>query len=97
MSLSLVDNSESREREEARRRDHRQLCALLADFLEEVRRPGRPTTVAEPPAWLSLPQVNQVSSTLYFCGRFQHLPGFTTSCSSRTGGHRSTNNFPTSP
>ncbi|KAH9057642.1 kinase-like domain-containing protein [Lactarius vividus] len=59
IALSLVDNSENRVREEARQRDHRQLCDLLADFLEEVRQSGR-TAISEPLTLLP-PQVIQDS------------------------------------
>ncbi|KAI9433952.1 kinase-like domain-containing protein [Lactarius indigo] len=59
IALSLVDTSENRVREEARRRDHRQLCDLLTDFLEEVRQSGR-TMLPEPLALLP-PQVIQDS------------------------------------
>ncbi len=53
-------------REEARQRDHRQLCDLLADFLEEVRRSGR--SVVSEPLVLLPPQENQVSPTHHFLG-----------------------------
>ncbi|KAH9039390.1 hypothetical protein EDB84DRAFT_1436992 [Lactarius hengduanensis] len=59
IALSLADNSENRVREEARQRDHRRLCDLLADFLEEVRQSGR--TVVSEPLTLLPPQVIQVS------------------------------------
>ncbi|KAH9029102.1 hypothetical protein EDB85DRAFT_1555024 [Lactarius pseudohatsudake] len=60
IALSLADNSENRVREEARQRDHRRLCDLLADFLEEVRQSGR--TVVSEPLTLLPPQVIQDSS-----------------------------------
>ncbi|KAH9057103.1 hypothetical protein EDB83DRAFT_2316074 [Lactarius deliciosus] len=60
IALCLVDNSENRVREEARQRDHRRLCDLLADFLEEVRQSGR--TVVTEPLTLLPPQVIQGSS-----------------------------------
>ena len=61
----MVDKSESRVREEARQREHRQLYDMLADFLavfEEARRSGR-SMVSEPPALLPPQLVNQVSPT----------------------------------
>ncbi len=61
-----MDSSENRVREEARQRDHRQLCDLLADFLEEVRRSGR--SVVSEPLVLLPPQENQVSPTHHFLG-----------------------------
>ena len=60
-------------REEARRRDHRELYDLLAGlltaFVEEGRQSGR-SVVSEPLALLSHPLVNQVSPTRYIfmCG-----------------------------
>ncbi|KAH8980822.1 hypothetical protein EDB86DRAFT_3087571 [Lactarius hatsudake] len=60
IALSLADNSENRVREEARQRDHKLLCDLLADFLEEVRQSGR--TVVSEPLTLLPPQVIQDSS-----------------------------------
>ena len=59
----MVDKSESRVREEARQREHRQLYDMLADFLavfEEARRSGR-SMVSEPLALLPPQLVNQVS------------------------------------
>lgn len=61
----MIDKSESRVREEARQREHRQLYSMLADFLavfEEGRRSGR-SMVSEPPALLPPQLVNQVSPT----------------------------------
>jgi hypothetical protein len=73
MALSLVDKSESRERGEARQRDHEQMCDLLAGLLtafvvEEGRQSAR-SMVPNPLALLSPALVNQVSSTtiLYVC------------------------------
>ncbi|KAF8266619.1 hypothetical protein EI94DRAFT_1786854 [Lactarius quietus] len=64
IALSLVDKSENRVREEARQRDHKQLCDLLAGFLtafvEEGRQSGR-SMVSEPLALLSPPLMNQDS------------------------------------
>ena len=57
-----MDKSESRVREEARQRDHRQLCDMLAGFLEEVRRSGH-SMVSESLDILSPQLVNQVSPT----------------------------------
>lgn len=91
-----MDNSESRVREEARRRDHRQLYELVADFLEEVRRSGRPV-VSEPLALLSTSQVqvNQVSPSHLLRARFQRMPGFTAICIRRGTGGRQPSTFPT--
>jgi hypothetical protein len=64
----MVDKSESRVREEARQRDHRQLYDLLAGFLtvfEEGRRSG-PSMVSEPLALLAPQLLNQVSRTQCF-------------------------------
>ena len=59
----MVDKSESRVREEARQRDHRQLYDMLAGFrtvFEEARHSGR-SMVSEPLALLPSQLVNQVS------------------------------------
>jgi hypothetical protein len=76
-----VDKSESRERGEARQRDHEQMCDLLAGlltaFVEEGRQSAR-SMVPDPLALLSPALVNQVSSTtiLYVCDSNVCIPTY---------------------